>query len=249
MNLPSMRTIFILALLCAMASAARSDTITRSKENTPMSLPRTRRLVAERKPVRVVLYGDSISEVKPGWSGGASAPSNNWGAVLVKRLGETYPGSAFSIHHFSIGGQNTYEGLGRLDYLEPMKPDLVLVAFGANDCGYHFVEPEETKLALATLVAEIPRRFEADVVVVGTGGDDPRQPFFRHLDETLAAQRAVATEANVPFVDVRSPILAATGNGERWADFHTLAGNCHPTDKGHRVWAEAAIQAVQKALE
>ena len=37
-------------------------------------LPRVRRLVAEHAPVRVVVYGDSISEVKKSWSGGASAP-------------------------------------------------------------------------------------------------------------------------------------------------------------------------------
>ncbi|MCX7935771.1 MAG: hypothetical protein N3A66_11000, partial [Planctomycetota bacterium] len=42
-------------------------------------LPRTRQLLAAKKPVRVVLYGDSISEVKKGWSGGASAPENKLG--------------------------------------------------------------------------------------------------------------------------------------------------------------------------
>ena len=58
-----------------------------------MLLPRTRQLLAEKKPVRVVLYGDSISEVKKGWNGAAKTPEVNWGAVLVKRLGEAYPGS------------------------------------------------------------------------------------------------------------------------------------------------------------
>ena len=30
---------------------------------------RTRELIAAKRPVRVVFYGDSISEVKPGWNG------------------------------------------------------------------------------------------------------------------------------------------------------------------------------------
>ena len=101
-------------------------------------LPHAQQLIADKKPVRVVLYGDSISEVAPGWNGGAKTPETNWGAVLVKRLGEAYPGSTFTVHHFAIGGQNSYEGLGRLNGLEAFRPDLVLVAFGANDCCHHY---------------------------------------------------------------------------------------------------------------
>ena len=215
------------------------------KEEITTTLPRTRHLLAQRKPIRLILYGDSISEVKKGWNGGAKTPEANWGAVLVKKLQAAYPGSAFSVHHFAIGGQNSYEGLGRLDGLEPFKPDLVLVAFGANDCCHHYLLHEETKLALSTLAAEIQKRFGADVVLVGTGGDNPLKPFFQHLDETLKAQKEAAAEAKVPFVDMRAAILKASDNGQRWAEFHVNAENCHPTDKGHEVWAETAFQLFQ----
>ncbi len=231
-----------LALICMTGAL----TVTHAADSS--SLPRTRQLIAEKKPVRVVIYGDSISEVKPGWNGGAKTPEANWGAVLVKRLQETYPDSAFSVHHFAIGGQNSYEGLGRLNWLEPFEPDLVLVAFGANDCCHHFLIPEETQLALTTLATEIPKRFGADVVLAGTGGDNPLKPFFRHLDETVQAQKDAATEAKVPFVDMRAAILAATENGTRWAEFHFNQDNCHPTDKGHVVWAEAAFTVIQASL-
>ena len=215
---------------------------------TTNMLARTKQLIAGKKPVRGVLYGDSISEVKTGWSGGAKTPEANWGAVLAKRLGEAYPGAAFTVQHFAIGGQNSYEGLGRLDGLEAFKPDLVLVAFGANDCCFHYLLPEETKLALTALATGIRQRFGADVVLVGTGGDNPLKPFFRHLDETLAAQRRAASDAGVPFVAPRAAVLDATENGKRWAEFHLGADNCHPNDKGHLAWAEAALAAIRKAV-
>jgi len=236
-----------LFLALAALSAALSLDTPPPEEDKPM-LPRTQQLIAAKKPVRVVLYGDSISEVKPGWNGGAKTPEANWGAVLVKRLGEAYTGSEFTVHHFSIGGQNSYEGLGRIDWLEPFKPDLVLVAFGANDCSHHFLIPEETQLALTTLATEIRKRYDADVVLVSTGGDKPPKPFFRHLDETVAAQRAAAAEAGVPFVDMRTAVLKATENGRRWAEFHFNEENCHPTNKGHEVWAEAAARVVLQAI-
>jgi lysophospholipase L1-like esterase len=237
----------IAAMMISLSSLVQAGEAA-GKDASAMTLPRTRQLIAHKKPVRVVLYGDSISEVKPGWNGGASAPEKNWGAALVKELGEAYPDSAFSLHHFAIGGQNSYEGLGRLDYLEPLKPDLVLVAFGANDCCYHFLVPEETRLALTTLTTEITKRFGADVVLVGTGGDNPVKPFFKHLDETRQAQKEAAAEADVPFVDMRTAILDATDNGKRWAELHVNADNCHPTDKGHEVWAAAAMTVLQRHL-
>ena len=235
-------------LLGTLAAAAAEPAPPAQTEGKPAMLPRTQQLIAGKKPVRVVLYGDSIGEVKPGWNGGAKTPETNWGAVLVKRLGEAYPGSAFTVQHFAIGGQNSYEGLGRLDGLEAFKPDLVLVAFGANDCCYHFLLPEETRLALAALATDIRKRYGADVVLVGTGGDNPLKPFFKHLDETLAAQRQAAADVQVPFVDMRKAVLAATENGQRWAEFHCGEGNCHPNDKGHMVWADAAFAVLQPFL-
>jgi len=236
-----------LFLTLAALSATSSSNLPPPEDNKP-TLSRTQQLIADNKPIRVVLYGDSISEVKPRWNGGAKTPETNWGSVLVKRLSEQYTDSEFTVHHFSIGGQNSYEGLGRIDWLEPFKPDLVLVAFGANDCCHHFLIPEETQLALTTLATEIRKRYGADVVLVSTGGDNPLKPFFRHLDETVAAQRAAAAEAGVPFVDMRAAVLEATENGRRWAEFHFNEENCHPTDKGHEVWAEAAAEVVLQAI-
>lgn len=213
-------------------------------------LPRTRARIAAGGEVTVVLYGDSISEVgrSPRWHGGASSSEANWGGQLVRLLAGAHPGARFKAVHFAIGGQNTYEGLGRLDGLEPLAPDLVLVAFGANDCCHHFLEPAETELALESLATEIGKRFGADVIVIGTGGDNPREPFFRHLPETLAAQQRAAQATGVPFVDVRQPMLAATESGAKWADFHCGPANCHPNDAGHRVWAEAAFNHIEKLL-
>ena len=212
----------------------------------PASLPRTQRLVAAGQPVRIILYGDSISEVKKGWSGGARSPKANWGPRLVARLAAAHPACRFTLQHFAVGGENTRDGLARLGGLAALEPDLVLVAFGANDCCHRFLAPAETAAALTELVTGICR-LGADVVVVGTGGDNPRQPFFRHLDETLAAQRAVAAREGVPFVDIRAAVLAATGDGRRWAEFHIDAGNCHPTDAGHDAWAAAASAAIEAA--
>ena len=243
-----MFTIGIGIVLSCGLNAALDPARLNSQETNSTMLPLTQKRIAEKQPVHIVIYGDSISEVKSGWSGGATGPVQNWGAQLVNRLSQKYPGTEFTVSPFGIGGQNSYEGLGRLEGLAALKPNLVLVAFGANDCCYHYLVPEETKLALSTLVTAIQQRFGADVLLVGTGGDNPLQPFFRHLTETLTAQREAATAAKAVFVDVRHAMLVATDNGKRWAEYHLGVGNCHPNNAGHQIWAEAAYEAICAAL-
>jgi len=215
------------------------------------TLDRTREKIGCGGPVTAVFYGDSISEVgrSPNYHGGATRPERNWGAVLCARLSGAYAPATFVAKSFAIGGQNTYEGLGRLDGLLPLKPDLVFLAFGANDCGYHYLLPQETRLALESLIDGIRFRTQADVAVLSTAVFNPLQPAAsEHVDETLAGQRAVAEAKQAVFVDVRAAVMAATQNGTRWTEYHNGAADCHPNDAGHALWAATAFEALRARL-
>jgi lysophospholipase L1-like esterase len=235
-------------LLLTAATSALADEAA-AQPPSPLSLSSQR--LRDQKPLRIVAFGDSISEVgrSPRWHGGASKPENNWAQRLGVLLHGAYPKSEIAVINAGIGGQNSYEGLGRIDELEKLKPDLVLVEFGTNDCVFHFLEPEQTRLALSTLAREIKKRFDADVILMGIAGDNPLEPFFRHRDETIEATRQAAVEAGVLFIEMRAPILAATEDGKRWAEFHLNNSNCHPNDNGHRVWAETVFRAMRDALQ
>ena len=194
----------------------------------------------------MVFYGDSISEVgrTPNWFGGATAAERNWGQQLCALLGAAFPACRFVGEHFGIGGQNTYEGLGRLDGLAPLAPELVFVAFGANDCGFHTLAPDETRLALTHLLDGIAARTQADAVVLSSACFNPQSPLYPHVPETIAAQRAVAGEKQVLFVDLQAAVREATGNGARWSEFHNGVQDCHPNDAGHALWARTVLAAV-----
>jgi lysophospholipase L1-like esterase len=145
-------------------------------------LDKIRKLIQEHKPIRTTLYGDSICEVgrSPTYFGGASCAAQNWGQQLGRLLQKHYPTSPFTVTHFAIGGQNSFEGLGRLDGLAEHQPDLVLLSFGANDCGYHFLPPEATYQAQRELIGVTRGRFGADFVVIAMGGENPLFPTWRH---------------------------------------------------------------------
>ena len=214
-------------------------------------LVRSRQLLASGQPLKIVCYGDSICEVgrSPEWHGGATTPEGNWGQVLGRLLTARFPGSPVTALNFGIGGQNSYEGLGRLDGLRGVDADLVLVAFGANDCVYHHLHPEETQLALTTLARDARACCGCDVVLLGTAGDNPIAPRFQHLDATIAATRQAARDAGVNFIDMRRPVLVATGNGQKWVEFFQNENDCHPIDSGHALWAQIAFEALVPLLE
>jgi len=196
--------------------------------------------------VSIVAYGDSISEVgrTPRWYGGASTGDRNWAQQLGGILRRRYRDSSLLVHNFGIGGQNAYEALGRIDWLKPLSPDLVLIEFGANDCGWHPLPPECTEAAMATLIEWAREQTGADIAVLGLAGDNPRNSTMQHQDETRAVIRSVAQSAATPYIDLRTAMLIATDSGERWDEFHASAADCHPNDKGHRVWAEAVASAL-----
>jgi lysophospholipase L1-like esterase len=212
-----------------------------------------KRMMAKMKggeAVRIVCYGDSISEVgrTPNWFGGASRAEMNWGQQLRALLMKRYPDTAFIVEHFGVGGQNAYEGLGRFDWLRPFNPDLVLIEFGANDCGFHFLPPDATALAISSLIHAAQAVHGADVIVMAPGGDNPAQPTFRHYAETFAAMRAVAGDQQAPFADTRGAMLKATENGRLWAEYHNGEKDCHPNDKGMAVWALVVMETIEKHL-
>lgn len=220
-----------------------------STQPATIKLSRAAAKFASGGELRIVLWGDSISEVgrSPRWHGGASKPENNWGSVLAARLRERYPGVTITLIHAGIGGQNSYEGLGRLDALWPLNPDLVFVEFGTNDTCHHRLLPEETRQALTELCKRISEK--ADVILVGTAGNHPDDKTFHHVDETVAASRQAAADAKVSFIDMQAVMLRVTENYKEWKAFHLNAANCHPNDAGHVVWAEAAMKALLDGIK
>jgi lysophospholipase L1-like esterase len=214
-------------------------------------LPRTSEKLRKGEKIRIVSFGDSISEVgrTPNYFGGASCPEKNWASVVRDLLANAYPNSEIEIIYCGIGGQNSYEGLGRRDVLEPLNADLVIVAFGANDCGWHHLEPWQTTIALQSISEGIRVCFGADVAIACTGGDNPLKSSFEHLDETIAATRQIAVNEGVPFIDIRSAILQKTNDGLNWGEYHYSDDNCHPNDRGHQVWGEAVFAALKLYLQ
>lgn len=215
-------------------------------------LQRTKNKLAAGETVRVIAYGDSISTSNTfssgDYHGGASTHDAWYGKVLERLLAQRLGSGKFVVESFGVGGHNSYEGVGRVDYLSLLRPDLVLVAFGANDAGWHVLPPEATHTALLRLVECTQYLYQSDIVMVIPGGINPLNDVWEHSEETLDAIRRVAVDRKLPCADVRAAVLAATEQGKRWAEFHHGLTDCHPTDAGHAVWAKAIFDVLVQEI-
>ena len=233
----------VLLVITAGGIPARGEDHTAATQSD-VPLQRTARNLRAGDELRLVLWGDSISEVgrSPRWHGGASSPQKHWGALLVQKLHAEFPQARITLIPAGIGGQNSYEGLGRLDALEALKPDLVIVAFGTNDCSHHPLQPEQSHRAQAEMIDRIKKY--ADVVNVSTAGNHPDDPKFSRVAQTVAASSQASSEQRVPFVDMFDAMTTLTSAGQRWGDYHLAAMNCHPNDRGHEIWAQSIARVI-----
>ena len=200
-------------------------------------------------PPRIVALGDSITKgVRTG-----VAADEIFTFLVETRLRERSPGAV--VINVGIGGERTDQALARLDaVVAEHRPTAMLVMYGTNDS---YVDPGRTEPRLsrdafaANLEAIVDKLRAAGVQPIlmtepawgqaaapdGSG----QHPDFR-LGDFMAASRAVAERLDVPLVDHHAAWRAAAAGGQDLGAWTT--DQCHPNGAGHRVMADAIVDAL-----
>ncbi len=206
------------------------------------SLPRLKRRLAAKAPVRVILFGDSIS-----FGGNASKVQGGWpyqpcfGELVAWEL-ERRTGSRVTFMNHSRGGAGAAYGASQAaSQVGWFKPDVVLVGFGMNDR-----RPERQKTFRAdmekiidTIRATSP---ETEFVVVTPMQNNPKQPdkgeaIWSIRDETLKISRPGLAFADVTVVE--RELLKY----KNYLDFSGNGAN-HPNDFIHRIYAQCILEVL-----
>jgi lysophospholipase L1-like esterase len=187
--------------------------------------------------VKVIAFGDSITD-----GGEASTVALQYSSRYVDDLRRRFPRAEITIENGSTGGDNTVQGLARLEEkVLSRRPDLVLVAFGMNDHnrpGGGGVAAADFKQNLKTIVARIREKTGADVILLSAFPPHPDWHFGTHRMEQYArATQAAASESGVAYADV----FAVWQNVLARKDPSSLLGNNinHPNDFGHWLYLQA----------
>ncbi len=200
------------------------------------SLPRTVRKLRQKKPVSIVLIGDSISAGcnASGWAG-EPPYQPSFPGLLQEHLQARF-GTKVRMTNPSVSGKDTRWVLSAIDKVVEPEPDLVIVAFGMNDsAGRPAAEYQaNTKAVIAKIREKLP---EAEFILVASmlGNKDwtrLKQELFPQYRDALAE----LCEPGIALADMTSIWTEFLKRKQDW----DLTGNGvnHPNDFGHRVYAQ-----------
>jgi acyl-CoA thioesterase-1 len=223
----------------------------------------------------MICFGDSVTKGAP-YVAAADCFVQLLGRRVNQRLADT--DRRFRCINAGVGGENTFEGLARIDAdVLQKRPDLVAVEFGLNDIRY---EPEKTvtEEQFAANLREIIRRIRqarAEVILMTpTPIVNAFHPYSLGIDyydpwggcDGLNAIyagiiRGVAKEEAVDLCDIYGRFIGIAQEAEfrgetpDWRDFKCLGryisvtDGVHPTAAGHEVIGQELYKLVLNKLQ
>ena len=199
-------------------------------------LPHTIKKLSQEKALTIALLGDSISTGcnSSGWA--KTAPFQPaYQDLFAKNLEAAYSAKVV-LKNFSVGGTDTAWGLTMMGKVIDATPDLLILAFGMNDCARRPAKEYQDNIrAMVDAVRKACPNSEVVLVASMVGNADwtalrqERFPQYRDALEKL-------TQPGVALADMTSFWIEMLKYKKDW----DLTGNGvnHPNDFGHRVYAQ-----------
>ena len=179
---------------------------------------------------KLIVLGDSLTE------GYGVAKDAAFPAVLEKKLHESGK-KEWTVVNAGVSGSTTASGISRLKWLFKSKPDVILLALGAND-GLRGLKVVDSKQHLSEVI-KYAQEQKVKVILGGlymppNYGKEYTED-FKKMYESLAKQYKVTF---IPFI-----LDKVAGNPK-----YNLADGIHPNEEGHKVIAENVFQILKGAL-
>lgn len=202
-------------------------------------LPRTAGLIAAGRPVRLLVYGDSIPAGGNASGRTGSAPWQPAFGELVEEAIDSFTGSRAECVNTSRGGETSAWGLREAAELAaPHCPDLAIIAFGMND-GSGKRPPDEFAANIRGIMDAVrARQPECEFVLLSSISPNPEACLYGIQGEYPAVLRAMSGKG--VFVADMHPVHCELLSRKRYID---MTGNNvnHPNDYLHRIYAQLIL--------
>lgn len=205
-------------------------------------LPRFKKMLAEKRPVTIVLFGDSISA-----GGDSSSLHGIWpyqpgfGELAVWKLQNVYGNKVTFINTARAGATSDYATKQADAQVGWFKPDLAILAYGMNDRGEDRRAAHKANMEkiMDTIRAASP---DTEFLLVTSMLNNPKQstgldPIKFIRDEALSIARP-----GLAFVDITGTHLEMINH----KDYLDISGNGanHPNDFLHRIYAQRILEVL-----
>lgn len=160
------------------------------------------------------------------------------------------------ITYHSIGvngsGFETFShSINYLPILKALKPDLVIISLGTNDCYLQNVDTVKLKQEIAEMIASIRTSCVGSCILLTTPGDHllHKKYFNGQLIATSIAIKSVANENGCLYWDFWE-IMGGLGSSKRWYQRGLMYKDIiHLSKEGYRLQGELFFKAFAQAIE
>jgi acyl-CoA thioesterase I len=177
----------------------------------------------------ILFLGDSLTE------GYQLAKEEAYPALIEKELKKTH--KDIKVINGGVSGATSASGLKRMDWYLKAKPDIMVLALGAND-GLRGTKPDVTEKNLSAVIEKAHER-GIKVVLAGmkmpTNMGEPYRTQFEKMYSKLAKKYSLKL---IPF------ILEGVGGKPEL----NLPDGIHPNPKGHEVMAKTVLKVLEPLL-
>jgi len=149
-----------------------------------------------------------------------------------------------------VSGDDTSEALDRVKDVALNNPDILVIAFGLNDCQADQVNPAEFRKNLIKLISFFPRDIK---ILLATSNTfmETGQPLWKDLNNALDLYmdevKTLAKERNYPLIDVQSAWKDHLRQDSRNLE-SMYADPTHPSAKGHELLFETYMNVLRKII-
>lgn len=206
-------------------------------------LGKLRARLAAKHPVKMVMFGDSISTEADASALSKAAPNQPGYPTLVAQALEKQSGAKVTLANLSKGGMDAVWGVKQVAALIAEKPDVLLVAFGMNDASGRRT-PEDFAKTIRDIYEPVrAANPECDVILVSPM--TANSEWIHSAPETYPlynAALAKLTGDHVALADVTTTWTAIAAR----KNYLSLSGNGlnHPNDYGHRIYADVVLKTI-----
>ena len=213
-------------------------------ENKLPLLPRTASLLQTRQPLRLLIFGDSISTgANASKTIGALPYQAPWFELLLEGLSDAYSTNGITLHNTSVGGKTGLWGRETAkENAAQLCPDLCVIGFGMNDGSGNVPNAEfiaRLKAIMATVRAENPL---CEFILIATTLPNREVKGFFGTQETYLSPMLALEQIGVCVADMTTVHRELL---ERKA-FRDMTGNNvnHPNDFLSRVYAQVLLRTL-----
>lgn len=177
-------------------------------------------------PRKLVIVGDSLTE------GYGVAKDKAYPSLLEKKLKDSKLN--WEVVNSGISGSTTASAISRIKWVMKSKPNLIMLALGAND-GLRGLKPEESKKNLQEAIALIKKE-KIPMILAGMMMPPNYGEEYRKAFKTIYSDLAKANDVMfIPF------LLEGVGGDPKL----NLADGIHPNEKGHTLVAEHVFKSIK----